>query len=382
MPQHTAMSDLDTTTLNEFRIDLEENREAGEREIVRLDNNADDTNAINGLFRVLHNIKGNAQMCDLDWFSQFAHHLETLVGEIRAKRLPYVPEVGELVMLALDEMRIYIEEFTHTGHYDQGKLLVTAAIIEALAKSKPDLLANNAQAAITDFTGKLPQFSATEVHSDHVSGFDKNPTAMRAKATAVSEGHGHDEDLAFFRDIAARFYARLPYATGRIDRTLPLIHSLNEAARCPVDSRQLEAALYMHDIALAFLPDSLLLKDGKYTDAERGQVKEHAGIAADILARITGWEVAAQMVAQHHMWMDGSSGYPVCVGTTPHLGAQMLAIVDSYESMTHPRPDRQFRRSVLRAITEINALAGKQFGPQLVPIFISVIRGLVTTKTT
>jgi len=87
-------------------------------------------------------------------------------------------------------------------------------------------------------------------------------------------------------------------------------------------------------------------------------------------------------VAQHHVWSDGSDGYPLrSPPEPPHIGAQMLALVDAYESMTLPRPDRQFRRSVLRAVMEINNLAGRQFSAELVPVFIALVRDMVKTPS-
>ncbi len=138
----------------------------------------------------------------------------------------------------------------------------------------------------------------------------------------------------------------------------------------------------MHDVGLAFVSESLLCKDGKYTAQEWAVIKQHPGIAATLLKRIPGWDEAAQMVAQHHTWSDGSEGYPLFVKSESlHPGAQMLALVDSYESMTLPRPDRQFRRSVLRAVMEIHNLAGRQFSAELAPVFIAIVREMVKTNS-
>jgi HD-GYP domain-containing protein (c-di-GMP phosphodiesterase class II) len=79
-------------------------------------------------------------------------------------------------------------------------------------------------------------------------------------------------------------------------------------------------------------------------------------------------------VEQHHAWVDGSGGYPVA---SPCIGAQMLAIIDAYESITSPRPDRQYRRSVLQALTEINNNTGRQFSADLAPLFINIVRELM-----
>ena len=356
---------LPMDVVNEFRDSLDDSREMAEREIARLDLEHNNKDAINALFRALHNIKGNARMCMFDRLAHYGHHIENIIGEVRSGRLPYILEVGEVVLLALDEFRVYVDTLADTGHLDEAPVREVEAALETVSQATPDTLVTCARATISRFTGKLPETK--------ISVAEVKPPSTPA--------HTQRDDLACFRDLALRLCARLPYAAGRIERTLPLALKLNAAAPRPVDAAQLEAALYMHDIGLAFVPESLLCKDGKYTAAEWVIVKQHPGIAAGLLKRVPGWDDAAQMVAQHHAWSDGSEGYPLFIKPeTLHVGAQILALVDSYESMTLPRPDRQFRRSVLRAVMEINNLAGRQFSAELAPVFIAIVRDMVKSQ--
>jgi HPt (histidine-containing phosphotransfer) domain-containing protein len=348
--------------LVEFRDSVDENREMAATEIAHLDQHPHDMDTINSVFRALHNIKGNAKMCMLDRLSQFAHHVENIMSDIREGRLDYIPEIGEVALLTLDELRHYSELMSAGQDLDEPTLVQIETDLEAIRFASPGNVAARARRVIERYTGQI-------AHAPLQSA-PQQPAAL----SAADRNH----DLAMFRDLALLLDARFPYWSGRIDRTLPLLLKLNAAAPRPIDARQLEAAWYMHDVGNAFLPESVLLKEDRFTEREWNMIKQHPAIASALLRRMTGWEEAATIIDQHHVWADGTRGYPQIVAPDQlHEGAKMLAIVDSYEAMTHPRPDRQYRRSVLRAITEINNFAGKQFGAELVPVFNAVVREFV-----
>ena len=111
-----------------------------------------------------------------------------------------------------------------------------------------------------------------------------------------------------------------------IVRNLVLAAACNEAAGWKVDPLQLEAAVYMHDVGMMYLPEELWLKQGKLSAEERLQLAAHPGWAADMLMRMKGWEEAASIVRDHHERIDGT-GYPA--GKPAGLimeGAKLLAL--------------------------------------------------------
>jgi HD-GYP domain-containing protein (c-di-GMP phosphodiesterase class II) len=141
----------------------------------------------------------------------------------------------------------------------------------------------------------------------------------------------------------------------------------------PIDPQQLEAAVYMHDIGMMFLPESVWLKVERITDSEKGILRAHPDYAYGILSRMNGWEDAAQMVAQHHEMPD-AEGYPKGIDAQQIVdGAKILAIVDAFEAVMLKHINRGKNRSVLRAIAEINA-CDKQFAPEWIEPFNQVIR--------
>ena len=107
----------------------------------------------------------------------------------------------------------------------------------------------------------------------------------------------------------------------------------NRAAGSPADAVQLEAAVYMHDVGMMFLPEAVWLKVGNMSDRERGMLHTHPGFGADLLERMESWKAAAEMVRQHHETPDGA-GYPARLrGDAICPGAKLLAIADAFEAV-------------------------------------------------
>jgi len=103
---------------------------------------------------------------------------------------------------------------------------------------------------------------------------------------------------------------------------------------------------------------------------------QHPSFAAGIVERMTGWQEAAMMIAQHHEMADGR-GYPQGLKEDQIVpGAKILAIVDAFESVTLKQSHRGAGRSLLRAVAEINA-SDNQFSVEWIEHFNQVIRGMV-----
>jgi len=181
------------------------------------------------------------------------------------------------------------------------------------------------------------------------------------------------EHLGYMRYLALLLETKIPHWQGRVFQQQQLLNIFNKALDYPIPNHQLEMAVYTHDMAFSFLPDSLMLNKGKFSSSELSLMQTHTQIAADFIGFNNDWKQAHDIVLQHHERSDGS-GYPkqlsdenICTG------AKMLSIVDAFSAMTTPRPDRPFKRSVLTALNEIKSQSGKQFSAELVPVFISLL---------
>ena len=103
------------------------------------------------------------------------------------------------------------------------------------------------------------------------------------------------------------------------------------------------SASALHDIGKIAISDAILLKPGKLTDEEFEIMKTHTTKGIEIINNINDvWEddygqIAKQICEYHHERYDGN-GYPEkLVGDMIPISAQIVALADVYDSLTHER---------------------------------------------
>jgi response regulator RpfG family c-di-GMP phosphodiesterase len=128
---------------------------------------------------------------------------------------------------------------------------------------------------------------------------------------------------------------------------------------------------YLHDIGKLGIPDGILLKPGPLTADERKVMQRHAQIGFDLIKDIPFLKDAAEIVLTHHERYDGG-GYPRRLGGEEILlSARIFAIADTLDAITSDRPYR--RASSFQSAREtIRPLAGSQFDPKVLDVFLSI----------
>lgn len=103
------------------------------------------------------------------------------------------------------------------------------------------------------------------------------------------------------------------------------------------------AASPLHDIGKIAIPDSILLKPGRLTDAEFECMKTHTTKGCELLSRIRGvWDddyrhTVYDICRYHHEKYDGR-GYPDGLkGEEIPLSAQLVSIADVYDALVSKR---------------------------------------------
>jgi len=134
-------------------------------------------------------------------------------------------------------------------------------------------------------------------------------------------------------------------------------------------------AAALHDVGKVGIPDSILLKPGKLTEAEFEIMKSHTLIGAELLDGLRKNFGDFSMIAMgvdvansHHEWWDGT-GYPRGLkGRDIPLAARILCVSDVYDALTS---ERVYKKAWTHEETEktIRESAGRQFDPELVDIF-------------
>jgi len=135
----------------------------------------------------------------------------------------------------------------------------------------------------------------------------------------------------------------------------------------------IRGAAPLHDVGKIGIPDSVLLKPGKFTDAEREVMKRHCMIGADLLSggHSNLMQVAERIAMTHHEKWDGS-GYPRGLrGDDIPIEARILAVADVFDALTHDRPYK-VAWPVEEAIAELVRQKGWHFDSHVVDAFLSL----------
>lgn len=103
----------------------------------------------------------------------------------------------------------------------------------------------------------------------------------------------------------------------------------------------------LHDIGKIGIPDSLLLKPGKFTAEERQLMESHVLKGVELIQKILGEyslehlpdsTILMNIVSCHHEFLDGS-GYPKALKATDiAIEARIITVADIFDALTSHRP--------------------------------------------
>jgi diguanylate cyclase (GGDEF)-like protein/putative nucleotidyltransferase with HDIG domain len=132
--------------------------------------------------------------------------------------------------------------------------------------------------------------------------------------------------------------------------------------------RALHAGALLHDIGKLAVPEYILNKPGKLTEAEFAKMKIHPTVGGDILKRVNFPYPVEDIVRYHHEKWDGS-GYPKGLkGEAIPLVARIISVVDFYDAT---RCDRPYRKGMKReeSLALLRSMASTSFDPRVVQKF-------------
>ncbi|HXI25637.1 MAG TPA: diguanylate cyclase [Pyrinomonadaceae bacterium] len=136
-----------------------------------------------------------------------------------------------------------------------------------------------------------------------------------------------------------------------------------------LERRALVAGALLHDIGKLAVPEYILNKPGKLTEAEFAKMKIHPTVGGDILKRVNFPYPVEDIVRYHHEKWDGS-GYPKGLRSeTIPLVARIISVVDFYDAT---RCDRPYRKGMKRedSLALLQKMSGTSFDPKVVQLFV------------
>ena len=177
------------------------------------------------------------------------------------------------------------------------------------------------------------------------------------------------------KSLASAVEVRDSYTRGHSEKVTKFALYIANALGLPKEEKlMLTYCGRLHDIGKIAVSDAILNKRGKLTLAERAEIELHPLKAVEILSNLNFMERGIPVIKHHHERYDGK-GYPDGLkGQDIPMLARIIGCADAFDAMTSDRAYRS-KMSIKDAMAELEANRGKQFDPELLDIFIEILKG-------
>lgn len=163
------------------------------------------------------------------------------------------------------------------------------------------------------------------------------------------------------------------YTRGHSDRVSEYSVLIGRKLGLPnKDLETLKIGGLFHDIGKIGISDSILLKNGKLTNAEYDEIKSHPIIGKNILSNAAIFQDIIPIVLYHHERYDGK-GYPYGLSDKDiPLLARIVAVADAFDAMTSKRSYRN-ELDIEYVKEELKNKTGTQFDPVVATTFLDML---------
>ncbi len=326
-PKSTATVDNplanDPELMNDFILESREHLTSIELQLLILDQDAANAEAIHAIFRGFHTIKGMAGFLDLDAVRDVAHEVETVLDLAR-----------------------------------NGRLVITPVVIDRILASKDYLNRWMAELEVLLATGQAPHMPEPDELRALIRSLATEPPPSAAASEAVTEDAAHSGDREATVPASAAPAEHNPESSSPLPATAAnegLLELARELADAPPESSA-DAAPH---------PVSEGVEAGKSAEA-RGlgprSIKVDTG-KLDILVDMVGEMVIAQSLVRHDP--------DLATGTKPRLGrnlSQLARITDEVQRIAMSMrmiPVGQLFQKTARLVRDLSRKAGKHVDLEL-----------------
>lgn len=188
---------------------------------------------------------------------------------------------------------------------------------------------------------------------------------------------------SFVRALSIAVDAKHPLTAGHSNRVTEYSLFLGQAIGLSEDELELlKYSALLHDIGKIGVPDAILTKKGRFTEAEREVMNTHAVWTYRIISDINlpkSMALVPRIASCHHEKLDGT-GYPGGLkGRKIHFFSRILAVSDVFDALTSLRDypkydgDKLFGfdpMSMNRAFSILQNDSGSHFDPEVVEIIL------------
>src|SRR5690606_37239289 len=203
--------DMDEDILQDFLVEAGEILELLQEQLVELENNPDDANLLNAIFRGFHTVKGGAGFLSLTELVDACHGAENVFDILRTGKRRVTPELMDVILQSLDSINAMFVEVQNR----QPLTPASAAILDALhyysepeaAGSPPPVVAKAAAAKpepapapdiqTSGAAGNIDDITEEEFEQmmDELHGKNKGPAVTSAPTTGSAPAADGGDDI-------------------------------------------------------------------------------------------------------------------------------------------------------------------------------------------
>ena len=170
--------------------------------------------------------------------------------------------------------------------------------------------------------------------------------------------------------------ARDPNLNGHslyVQRVTMLIYKyLPRHLKSEINPISLEYAALMHDVGKLGVPEAILNKPAKLTEAEWEIMRRHPKIGVKLLQPLKAFDDIDEWICYHHERIDGNGYYKIPEHKVP-FAAKIISVADTYAAITMRRSYKE-PKTHDEAVAIIRDISGTQLDAQIVDVFLKIPR--------
>lgn len=158
--------------MEDFLIEAFEMIEQLDQDLVELENNPQDLELLNRIFRVAHTIKGSSSFLNFDTLTHLTHNMEDVLNKARKGELKLSHEIMDVVLPSIDLMKALLISIRDNGTDANSGIDISESVkkLQAISNEKSD----SAPTQTTNESKKTTQSPTPEVQNPSTSN---NPLA-------------------------------------------------------------------------------------------------------------------------------------------------------------------------------------------------------------